>query len=190
MTTSRPSATDREREDQQRRHDKLFTFLITEMPRKEHRQCVQVELLYAPGDGLKMETLHAWRREDDSKMFEDLSGIEPLVSAIFQVANDALACKDVGKHRFIVRTHQHLGVKPTHLFCLCTPYKADELRAADRPVDRRIDPQDPRACLLVRVAGSVSVGLLQRPDGLTNTPQAIAEVSVEVAEAILQKAGL
>lgn len=172
---------------QQERRDKLFAFLVTEMSRKEHRQCVQVELLFAPGVGFRDEPIHAWYREENPKLFEDLSEVEPLVSAIFQIANDEIACKEAGKYRFAVRTHQHLGSKPAFSFSL-SPAAKDE----DAPViDKRGGPPapDPRACLLVRVAGNVAAGLVQKSD-LSASPDAVATVAVNIAEAILRKAGL
>ena len=179
----RPLLTDQQ--DQKERQDKLAAFLFREMARKEHRQCVQVELLYSPGMGFHDEPIHAWTRDEDPKLLEDLSGVEPLVSAIFQIANDAMAHKPAGKHRFVVRTHQHLESKPAHSFALYPPYNDEDVS----PVDRRSGQQDPRACLLVRVAGDVANGLVQRSDPSV-APDAVATLAVNIAEAILKKAGL
>jgi hypothetical protein len=93
--------------------------------------------------------------------------------------------KRTGKHRFIVRTHQHLGTKPTFPFAL---YQATETEDA-HGLDRRDSQQDPRACLLARVAGDVASGLVQNTASLL-APDAAATASVDIAEAILRKAGL
>ena len=47
-----------------------------------------------------------------------------------------------------------------------------------------------RKQLLAHMASRIVVGVMEDPSPATNSPEAFAEVAVDVAEAILQKVGL
>lgn len=55
--------------------------------------------------------------------------------------------------------------------------------------DRPLSPRK-RKRLLARVAGNIAAGIMQAPSESTSTPDAIAEVSVDIGEAILERVGL
>jgi hypothetical protein len=60
----------------------------------------------------------------------------------------------------------------------------------DTPDDNQLLSPRKRKRLLARVAGNIASGIMQAPSESTSTPDAIAEVAVDVGEAILQKIGL
>lgn len=47
-----------------------------------------------------------------------------------------------------------------------------------------------RKRLLARVSGDIAAGIMQSPSPSADTPEAVAEISVDMAEAILEKIGL
>jgi len=49
---------------------------------------------------------------------------------------------------------------------------------------------DPRKHLLASVAAHIAASVVVAPSKKATSPEAIAEISVDIAEAILQKAGL
>jgi len=97
---------------------KILGFLMAEWARKENRQLVGVDLLYAPGQGFRDEEIRRWEREDEPDFFAEYVNIEKLVSTIIAIAESEADAKPPGKHRFIVRTRQHMGSKPTMSFAL------------------------------------------------------------------------
>lgn len=196
---------------------KLLPFLLTAFARKDGRQCTGVDLLYAPGDGYRDEEIRNWAREEDPEIFDSFAYVESLVSTILEIAEREADTKAPGKHRFIVRTHQHLGGRATMSFPIyqsdnsnednqmadkkktATPRKGmDGWKGSTAPKSTRDTPDDgdqplsprKRARLLARVAGNIASGIMQAPSESTATPDAIAEVAVDIGEAILQKIGL
>ena len=99
-------------------HGKLLGFLRVEWERKDNWRLLSVDLLYAPGNGLKDEELRKWNRVDDPELFAEFANVEVLVTRIVARAEWEVNAKDVGRHRFVVRTHQHLGGRATHTFAL------------------------------------------------------------------------
>jgi hypothetical protein len=109
-------------------HGKVLGFLMAEWARKENRQLVCVDLLYAPGNGFKDEEIRKWVRADEPELFAEFVNVEKLVSQIVEIAEGEADAKPAGKHRFIVRCHQHLGSRPSHSFALSPSYRGgDEL---------------------------------------------------------------
>jgi len=100
------------------RYAKIRDFLMTEWSRKDNRQLVGVDLLYAPGQGYRDETLRSWERADEPEFFATDENVENLVSTIIALATSEADVKSPGKHRFIVRTRQHMGARPTLSFAL------------------------------------------------------------------------
>lgn len=164
-------------------HGKIMAFLAGEFARKEGRQCVGIDLIYTPGDGYRDEPIRKWVRPDDPELFE-MPGVEGLVSTILQIAEDEVDAKTSGRHRFVLRTHQHLGGRATMTFALSTRYVG--MKGA--PASDRADSKRKR--LLARVAGDVASGIVSAPSKATSTAEAIAEVAVDVAEEILKRIGL
>ena len=165
-------------------HGKILAFLVGEFARKEGRQCTGVDLLYAPGEGYRDEPIRKWVRTDEPELFE-FQGAEGLVSTILEIAEGEVDAKPSGRHRFVVRTHQHLGGRATMSFALSPTY----VGGGDVP---DLDPRDSskRKRLLARVAGSVASGIVAAPSKSTSTAEAIATVAVDVAEEILRRVGL
>lgn len=167
-------------------HDKILAFLTGELARKEGYQCTGVDLLYAPGEGYRDEPIRKWVRADDSELF-DLPDVERLVVMILKIAEDEVDAKPIGRHRFVVRTHQHFGGRATHSFALSPPYVGGSGKDSDEAAD--LDPGK-RKRLLARVAGDVASGIVSAPSKSTSTAEAIATVAVDVAEEILRRIGL
>ena len=61
--------------------------------------------------------------------------------------------------------------------------------SADDDGDRPLSPRK-RKRILARVAGNVAAGIVQSPSESSGSADAIAEISVDIAEAILQKIGI
>jgi hypothetical protein len=94
-------------------HGKILGFLMAEWARKDQRQLVRVDLLYAPGGGFKDEEVRSWVRSDSPDLFADFVNIEKLVAQIVEIAEGEVDAKTAGKHRFVVRCVQHAGSRPT-----------------------------------------------------------------------------
>lgn len=174
---------------------KILAFLVGEFARTEARQCVSVDLIYSPGHGFRDEEIRTWHRVEEPKLFEDVTSIETLALTILEVAEGEADSKDPGRHRFIVRTRQYFGGRSSQSFTLHPTFtgRADreDIPDPDPDVDRVNDGQhDPRKRLLARVAGNVAAGIVMSPSPSATKASAIAEISVDIAEAILQKAGL
>lgn len=103
-------------------HQKLLGFLMGEWARKDNRQLTEVHLLYAPGNGFKDEDIRKWIRSDEPDLFAEFVNVERLVTTIIDIANGEADAKPAGKHRFVVRTIQHLGGRATFSFALSPSY--------------------------------------------------------------------
>jgi hypothetical protein len=109
-------------------HTKVLGFLMAEWARKDNRQLVAVDLMYAPGNGFKDEEIRKWVRADEPDLFSEFVHVEKLVGQIVEIAEGEADAKPAGKHRFVVRCHQHMGSRPTHSFALSPSYRgSDEL---------------------------------------------------------------
>lgn len=107
-------------------HGKMLTFLAGEFARKAERQCIAVELDYAPGGGFKDETIRKWVRADDTELFDNFANVEKLVGMILEIAMGEADAKPAGKHRFVVRTTQHMKERATLSFALSPSYNGSE----------------------------------------------------------------
>ena len=103
-------------------HAKLHPFLLTEWARKDNRQLVAVELIYAPGGGFREEPIRKWVRADEPDFFAEIINLEKLVTLIIEIAEGEVDAKPAGKHRFVVRTLQHHGERPYTSFSLSPSY--------------------------------------------------------------------
>lgn len=173
-------------------HRKILKFLVGEFARKESRQCSSVDLFYAPGGGYRDEIIRTWTREDDSESFEDLS-VERLASTILEIAEGEADAKAAGMHRFVVLTHQHRGGRQMMSFALSPMYFGDE---SDSSKGKKTDVEggmpsslDPRKQLLAHVAARVAAAVVTTPRQKASR-EAIAEMSIDLAEMILQRVGL
>jgi hypothetical protein len=107
-------------------HGKILGFLMAEWARKDNRQLIGVDLLYAPGNGFKDEEIRKWIRADEPELFAEFVNIEKLVSLIVEIAEGEADAKPAGKHRFIVRTQQHMGRGGMHSFALQPSFRGSE----------------------------------------------------------------
>lgn len=107
-------------------HSKILGFLMAEWARKENRQLVAVDLLFAPGNGFRDEEIRKWVRADEPDYFAEFANVENLVTQIIEIAEGEADAKSAGKHRFVVRTHQHLGGKASTSFVLSPSYNGSE----------------------------------------------------------------
>ena len=112
--------------DQAELHGKILGFLMGEWARKDNRQLVSVDLLYAPGSGYRDEEIRKWVRADEPDLFAEFVNIEKLVAQIVEIATGDADAKAPGKHRFIVRCTQHGGSRPTHSFALSPSYTGND----------------------------------------------------------------
>jgi hypothetical protein len=112
--------------DQAELHGKILGFLMGEWARKDNRQLVSVDLLYAPGSGYRDEEIRKWVRADEPDLFAEFVNIEKLVAQIVEIATGEADAKAPGKHRFIVRCTQHGGSRPTHSFALSPSYTGND----------------------------------------------------------------
>ena len=103
-------------------HGKILGFLMAEWARKDNRQLVGVDLLYSPGQGFRDEEIRRWERADEPEFFAEFVNIEKLVVLIIEIAEGEADAKAPGKHRFVVRTRQHMGGKPSMSFALYPGY--------------------------------------------------------------------
>ena len=99
-------------------HSEILRFLMGEWVRKENRQLVGVDLLYAPGGGFGEDEIRRWEREDEAELFAEIANVEYLVTQIIEIAQNECDAKTAGRHRFVVRTRQHFGSKPKMSFVL------------------------------------------------------------------------
>lgn len=99
-------------------HTKILSFLMGEFARKKARQCVKVSLVYAPGGGYQDEEIRSWEREKDPELFDTFAHLEQTVSLIVEIAENKVDYLPAGKHRFVVRTYQHLGGRAHRSFWL------------------------------------------------------------------------
>lgn len=103
-------------------HGRILGFLMGEWARKDNRQLVGVDLLYAPGGGFRDEEVRRWERADEPEFFAEFTNIEKLVALIIDIAEGEADAKPPGHHRFVVRTRQHMGSKPSMSFALRPSY--------------------------------------------------------------------
>ena len=103
-------------------HSKILTFLMGEWARKDTRQLVSVDLLFSPGGGFRDEEIRKWIRADEPEFFAEFVNVEKLVTHIIEIAEGEADAKPAGKHRFVVRTHQHLGGRANTAFALSPSY--------------------------------------------------------------------
>jgi len=111
---------------------KLLSFLTGEFARKDGRQCVRVDLLYAPGDGFRDAEIRTWTREDEPELFDKFVCVENLASSIIEIAEGEADCLSRGSHRFIVRTRQHFGAHAIKSFLLSPAYSGECTKDEDK----------------------------------------------------------
>lgn len=106
-------------------YGKVLSFLAGEFARKEGRQCVGFDLFYAPGNGFREEEVRKWVRADEPELFDDFVKLEELVKKIIDIAEGEADAKPAGKHRFVIRTHQHLGGRGMLSFALSPQFSGN-----------------------------------------------------------------
>lgn len=107
-------------------HGKMLSFLAGEFARKDLRQCVGVDLLYAPGNGFRDEEIRKWVRADQPEIFDNFANVETLVGQVIEIAMGEADAKSAGKHRFILRTRQHASDRATFSFALSPGFSGGE----------------------------------------------------------------
>ena len=107
-------------------HGKILGFLMAEWARKDNRQLVAVDLLYAPGGGFRDEPIRKWVRADEPDFFAEFVNVEKLVTSIIEIAEGEADAKSAGKHSFRVRTKQHLGERANMSFALSPAYNGGD----------------------------------------------------------------
>lgn len=101
---------------------KIICFLITEWARKDNRQLTEIALCFAPGGGFREEVIRQWTLADDPALFTDLVNVDKIGVQIVEIAEGEADAKSAGKHRFVVRTRQHLGARAACSFSLSPSY--------------------------------------------------------------------
>jgi hypothetical protein len=95
-------------------HAKIFAFLTGELAHKDMRQCISIQLLHAPGDGLRDEVLRSWTREEEPELFDTF--IEGLATSILEITEHHTDAYVEDSQRYIVRMNQHLGARRIYSF--------------------------------------------------------------------------
>lgn len=171
---------------------KILNFLVGELARKKSRQCSHVDLFYAPGGGYRDELIRTWTREDDSESFENLN-VARLTSTILEVAEGEADAKAAGRHRFVVLTHQSMGGRQSMSFALSPKHVGNESDSSNgketHVKGKEPSSLDQRKQLLAHVAAPVAAALIAEPCK-KEAQKAIAAISINLAEMILQKVGL
>jgi hypothetical protein len=169
----------------------ILQFLVGEFARKESRRCRSVDLFYAPGGGYRDELIRTWTREDDFKSSKNLD-VERLASTILEIAEGEVSAKPTGRHRFVVLTRQSMGGRQMMSFAISPMYFGDENGSDDgkKTVEDKVSSSlDQRKQLLAHVAARVASAVVTE-SGKKESLKAIAEMSINLAEMILQRVGL
>jgi regulator of replication initiation timing len=152
-------------------HAKVLSFIAGEFAKKAGFQCVSLDLLFSPGNGFRDEQIRKWVRTEEPDLFDNFVNIEKLVTTLIEIAEGEADAKPAGKHRFIIRTHQHLGDRATMSFSLSPTYSGgDETSLVSSPGGggSRIDVIANHAHQLMRVNASMFEGTI-RVLGAQNT---------------------
>lgn len=119
-------------------HAKAFAFLAGALALTEHQTAIRIDLSYAPAGGYRADPLRSWTREGTPEYFAGEDGkpnqvfTERLTAEIFEIAEDHADTYGAGRHRFVVRIHQHMGGRMTHAFAILPSFSGGE--SADGPV--------------------------------------------------------
>ena len=107
-------------------HARILTFLRGELALTGHQVMISLELELAPSvQGARPQQLKKWIRESQPELFEGGLETEKLASAIIQLADDDVETQQLGKYRYVLRSHQHLGGRSTLSFSLSPTYRHD-----------------------------------------------------------------
>jgi hypothetical protein len=169
---------------------KVHAFLVSEFK----RQCLRVDLFYSPGDGYRDEVIRTWTHEDDAEA-EFFGNLEKLAALIVEIAEGEVDAKPASRPRFFVRTHHRVGARHMLSFALSpTYYGEDKETPMSKNEGKKVvadsSALDPRKQLLASMAAHLATSVLADPSEKATSPAAIAEISVDLAEAILQRVGL
>lgn len=172
---------------------KVHAFLVGEFK----RQCLGVDFFYSPGDGYRDEPIRTWTCDNDAEFFVDAedSNLVKLAAQIVEIAEGEADAKPAGRHRFFVRTHHRVGARHMLSFALSPAYHGED---KETPMSKNEGKKtgadssalDPRKQLLASMAAHLATSVLADPSEKATSPAAIAEISVDLAEAILQRVGL
>ncbi len=122
-------------------HSKILSFLTAELFRPGNRQCVRVELLWAPGAGLRDEVLVQWTPETAQELFNNptIVEVERMVSGLIEDAEKHADSRGPKNQRYVVRTHQLLGNRQSLSFKLAaSSFEAPESRTAVEELVARV----------------------------------------------------
>ena len=109
-------------------HTKVLAFLAGELAREGHQMCVKIELEYTPKQGFRREPIKSWTPAADAQYFEkdpesgstNHAHLADLAGSVIDLAESHADSYGEGKHRFVLRTTQHLGARATCAF-VCLP---------------------------------------------------------------------
>lgn len=102
----------------------LVEFLGREFARVKERMCVGVSLVQAP-PGARGNELRAWHRDESPDLFDSLGNVESLAQLMLDMAQREATSRGAGRHRFEVRTAQHIGGGAKHSFYLIVDPEED-----------------------------------------------------------------
>jgi hypothetical protein len=114
-------------------HTKALAFLSGALALEGHHSAVKIDLSYSPAGGYRTDPLRSWSRERDPQYFEPGEDgatnqvyTEQLVTDIVEIAEGHADSFGTGRHRFVIRVHQHLGGRQTHAFVLLPTYQGED----------------------------------------------------------------
>lgn len=108
-------------------HGRLFKFLIEEMERDEHHQCVKLELFYQPAGEARRDSLKSWHRQNEADQPYFLPRgdkgaqiyIDRLAQEMIELAEYHADSYGMGRQRFKVVSHHAMGGgRHTHGFVI------------------------------------------------------------------------
>lgn len=111
---------------------KICTFLTDALALTDHQSCKRIDLIYAPAAAYRTDQIKTWTREHNPEPFIGVEGkrshvyTEALCAEILELAESHADSYGQGRHRFSLRTHQHLGNRQTHSFVILPSVDSDE----------------------------------------------------------------
>lgn len=102
----------------------LVEFLGREFGRAKERMCTGVSLSQAPA-GARGSEIRAWHRDESPELFDSLGNVENLAQQMLDMAQREATSRGPGRHRFVVRTTQHIGGGASHAFYLIVDPEED-----------------------------------------------------------------
>ena len=115
-------------------HAKILSFLGTAFSLEGVQTIVRVDLGYSPPGGYRVDPLKSWQPESHPDLFgivpelkdKQLVFVERLATEILELAENHADSYGVGRHRFVLRTAQHMGGRQVHAFVILPSFDGSD----------------------------------------------------------------